>query len=362
MGAVKILPKHLVAGMIIAEDIFSSSNEKIVAKNTIVNPKIISKLTLFSNQEISVLIPKALADRMTAEDPKLANANKLRNTLEFKKFKRNYLNSIDALRSAFESFIQNPNKGIKQEEAMAAIDELIRESGNSMHTFDMLHAMRDYDDLTYVHSMNVALICHAIGNWIGFPEEKTRLLTLAGLFHDIGKAKIPSEILNKPSALTDEEYVIMKKHPVLGYQLVANTQLDNSIKEAVLSHHERYNGTGYPRGLTGAQIGEFASIVAIADVYDAMTSNRSYRERICPFDVVAELESDGYEKFDSAVLLPFLKHIVQSYINAPVLLSNSLVGEVIMINPDHLSMPIVKVDNQFFDLSRQRDIKIRNLL
>ena len=348
--------------MIIADDIYSSTREKIVAKNTILNPKTISKLKLFTNQEIPVLIPQALAERMAAENPELLHANKIKESLDFKKFNKQYQKTIDTIHSVLDSLMDSPEKTLEQEQMLSYIEGLLVESGNSMHTFDMLHCMRDNTDLTYVHSVNVALICNSIAAWLNYSPEDTKMLTLAGLLHDIGKKQIPTLILNKSGELSAEEYALIKKHPIYGYQMVAEFPIDNRIKDAILSHHERYDGSGYPRGLSGDQISDFAKIVAIADVYDAMTSKRIYRESVCPFDVVATLESDGYSKYDPQFLLTFLKHIVQSYINAPVLLSNSLIGSVVMINPDHLSKPIVKVGERFYDLSKEKELFIRSLL
>ena len=144
--------------------------------------------------------------------------------------------------------------------------------------------MRDVDDLTYVHSMNVALIASVIGKWMGYNQEKIKVLTLAGLMHDIGKLLIPEKILNKPGNLTDNEYEIMKKHVNLGYEQVKNKFMPMSVKEAILLHHEKCDGTGYPFGLKSDKIPETAKIIAIADVYDAMTSSRIYRAPICPFE------------------------------------------------------------------------------
>lgn len=362
MDVVYISVNRITTGMISVEDIYSSGHEKLAAKNTILNSKIITKLKLHGIEKIPVLIPNNLIDHPAEDNPNNAHVNKIKSSLEFKKFKKNYLAMIDSLKNTFSDILSDPHKCGTPEQMLAGMNAILSECGNSMHTFDMLHCMREYDDLTYVHSLNVALICHSFAAWLNFSEEDSKLLTLAGLLHDIGKIKIPEEIITKPSRLSDEEYKTMKTHTLLGAQMVANTDLDVRIKEAILSHHERCNGSGYPRGLTSNQIGTFAKAVAIADVYDAMTSNRVYRDGICPFDVVEDLEKEGYTKYDPAYLIPFLKHIVQSYINAPVLLSNTLVGEVVMINNDHLSRPIVKVDNQFFDLSKKSEIKIRSLL
>ena len=131
---------------------------------------------------------------------------------------------------------------------------------------------------------------------------------------------------------------------------------------AALLHHERCDGSGYPSSLTADGIPTLAKIIAIADVYDAMTARRSYRKEICSFDVISEFENSGYQKYDTSLLLPFLTSIAQSHINNQVRLSNSLVGTIVMINQHKLSKPVVNIDGTFIDLSKEKDITILTLL
>jgi putative nucleotidyltransferase with HDIG domain len=361
MSVVNISPNQVLPGMIIADDVISGDGIKLVTRNTIVNEKIVVKLKMGNIKHLSVFIPQSLADRISADDPIFAKANKLKSSPQFKIFEKEYLASTDALKGVFSDIVMKHKASYEVKDLLSSIDNVLKECENSMTTFEMLHCMRDYDDLTYVHSLNVSLICHSFAKWLNLSEDDINAVTAAGLLHDIGKTMIPIDIIGKPGKLTAEEYGEIKKHPILGYQLIMDAPLDARIKEAVLSHHERMNGTGYPRGLKDGQIGDFAKIVSITDVYDAMTATRVYRGPICPFDVVERMESDGYSMYDAKYLLTFLQHIAQSYINSPVLLTNSLRGEVIMINKSHLSRPVVKVEDQFFDLSSM-DVKVKCLL
>ena len=126
--------------------------------------------------------------------------------------------------------------------------------------------MREYDDETYVHSMNVALICNIFARWLRMSEEEIAKATTSGLLHDIGKIKIPDSILKKPDKLTKQEFNIIKRHPQEGYRLLLDSKLDEDVLNAVLMHHERCDGSGYPFGLMANQIGTYAKMVAIADV------------------------------------------------------------------------------------------------
>ena len=156
---------------------------------------------------------------------------------------------------------------------------LLKETRNSIEMFDMLHNMRSVDDSIYAHSLNVALITGMLGKWLKMSKEDFDLLILAALLHDIGKAKIPPEILNKPGKYTDEEFALVRKHPTLGYEILLQyPRLDNRVKNAALMHHERCDGSGYPQNLKGTEIDDFAQIIAIADVYDALVSERVYKK------------------------------------------------------------------------------------
>lgn len=284
----------------------------------------------------------------------------LRNSADFRKFNRTYVDTVNQVEGSFNDVISgnefNPDK------LLAETDRIIRECRNGAHILEMLHGIRNYDDMTFVHSLNVALICNIFAGWLKLSAEDTRILTLAGLLHDIGKLMVPTEILGKADKLTDDEYKIIQKHTTKGYQLLKDQAIDQRIKLAALLHHERCDGSGYPNKFTGEQIDDFAKIVAIADVYDAMTSNRTYRNAICPFDVVENFERDGLLKYDPGYLLIFMERIVESYLHNKVRLSDGREGEVVMINKLALSRPVIRIGNGFVDLSKEPDLTIEEII
>ena len=138
--------------------------------------------------------------------------------------------------------------------------------------------LKRYDKSTYEHSINVAILSMLIAEDIGKTQKEVGEIGLTGLLHDIGKYNIPLRILNKPGKLTAEEYETMKTHSLIGYQMVANIDLSSDIKNGILQHHERLNGSGYPYGLSSSQIHPYARIIAVADVFDALMSKRSYKD------------------------------------------------------------------------------------
>lgn len=350
---------QLIPGMIVAEDVFTSRRERVLSRNTIISPKIIAKLKLSSIKEIMVYIPKNLAVTLPTTD---AKTNELKNTVEFKKFKKFYTESVDLLKSCMMGMLGYSTDKIDTDVLLLSVSNILKECRSSLRTFDMLQCMKECDDIVYVHSMNVTLICASFATWLNFSSSDMQQLLLAGMLHDIGKLRIPQEIIHKPNALTEQEYMMIQQHPSLGYDVLKDKSLDPRVLDAVLMHHERCDGSGYPKKLTSNEITTFPKIIAIADVYDAMTTNRAYRNGICPFEVIRNFENEGYQKYDVAYLIPFLKSIALAYINSTVRLSNSLTGEVVMINNHALSKPIVKVDNHFFDLSKEKDLQIVSVL
>ena len=360
MNILTIHVSQLVPGMIVAEDVYTPRKERILSRNTIISPKSILKLKLNAIKDITVCVPKNLTQQFPSED--IGKSNELKASVEFKKFKKYYTACTDQLKANFNGILGYSNEPLVPSLLLNSVNDLLKESRNSLRTFDMLQAMRDYDDIVYVHSLNVALICSSFASWLNFSPEDMQQLLLAALLHDIGKLKIPLEIIRKPSSLTEEEYTIIKQHPVLGYELIKQLPLDSRVKDAVLMHHERCDGSGYPGKRSNNEIAPFASIIAIADVYDAMTANRSYRNGICPFEVISNFEKEGYQKYDAKYLLPFLESLALAYMNATVRLNNSLIGEIVMINKQSLSRPIVKVENQFFDLSKEKNLEIIRVL
>jgi putative nucleotidyltransferase with HDIG domain len=186
--------------------------------------------------------------------------------------------------------------------------------------------------------------------------------TSCGLFHDIGKMKVPEEILKKPGKLTPREFNVIKRHPLDGYNLLDQAGLGEEIKDAALMHHEKCDGSGYPYGFRADKIPYFAKMVTIVDIYDAMTSRRVYRDPICPFDVIEQFVQDGFDKYDTDLILTFLKNVSNSFIGQRVRLNNGVEGEVVFIPTEHLSRPTIKCHNNFIDLTVHKDIRIASVI
>lgn len=343
-------------GMIAANDIYTASNQLIITRGTLLNEKVITKLRFYNVYGLNVYQKQG---EENAKEESYIDA--LRNSQDFRKFNQTYVETVNKVADNFTGIICGDEQ-INVDQLFEETNRILHEGRNGAHVLEMLHGIRNYDDLTYVHSMNVSLICNIFAGWLKLSSEETKKLTLAGLLHDIGKMLIPKEIITKQGKLSENEYEIIKSHTIKGYQVLKDIPVDISVKYAALMHHERQDGSGYPNGFNASQVHEYAKIIAIADVYDAMTSNRSYRKAFCPFDVVENFEQEGFLKYDPKYLMIFLERIVESYLHNLVRLSDGREGEVVMINKLSLSRPMVKVGEIFVDLSKEHNLTIEAII
>ncbi len=356
----RILVRDLVPDMVLQEDVYSADDTLILPKGTKLTDKQITALSFYTVQSVKVTEETSEIKPPSQEEIEDTYSERIRNSVEFKVFEKKFEQSIGSLRKSLSDLVAKRAVNINSLYVEPA--RLVASNPSGIHMFDMLHNMRLFDDPTYVHSLNVSLICNVFGRWLGLPYQDVKTLTLCGLMHDVGKMKVPDQIIGKPARLTEEEFAIIKRHALEGYYMLKDMDIDNHIKMTALMHHERCDGTGYPSRLTTEQIDPFARIVAIADVYDAMTSARVYRGPICPFKVIEIFEEEGLSKYDPKYILTFLHYITDTYMNNSVELSNGKVGKIVMINKLDLARPLVKTSEGYVDLYEERDISIEKII
>lgn len=219
--------------------------------------------------------------------------------------------------------------------------------------------LREHDDYTFHHSVSVGVIATLLGSWLGLSEEELAQLASAGSMHDLGKAFISIKILNKPGRLSPEELELMKKHPSLGYELLAKHFGPEAVPARVaFEHHERIDGRGYPMGVKSGETLLLSRIVAVADVFHAMTSDRVYRPRQAQFVALAQLREEGFGSLDPRVVQVFLGHVVPLSIGRRVRLSNGSVGTVILAREQDPTRPIVQVGPAFVDLAQETGLAL----
>ncbi|MDO5292418.1 MAG: HD-GYP domain-containing protein [bacterium] len=359
----QVLVHNLVPGMTVGKDVYAENDLLLTPAGAKLTNHTISSLLLHSILSVYIKEEPVSEKREPVKKPNMQKSSlAFTETKEFQRFSKNFKNTTESLKGQINDVVTK-NASFSPDLLLTQTSELFSQDMTTICLFDMLHHMRHYDDSTYVHCINVALICNVFGKWLELPQKEIEVLTLCGLLHDIGKLDIPDSIVKKAGKLTPDEYKVIQRHPYKGYLLLKDhAELDPRIAQAALLHHERCDGTGYPTGCSRNRITDFALIVSIADVYDAMTSERVYREALSPFKVIKILQDEGVQKYDTHYFLTFLHQIVNSYVNSDVLLSDGTKAHVIYINKMDLSRPVVKTASSIIDLSKERTLEIEAML
>lgn len=242
------------------------------------------------------------------------------------------------------------------------IDPLLNDLENNPELALKIWQIESADFYTYEHSVKVCLLSVLFAKWLNKPQVYLDEIGRTGLLHDIGKCNIPNEILNKPDVLSGDEFRVMKTHATLGYVLLSATkELNGNILKGILHHHESFDGQGYPAGLVGKDIPEYSRLVSVVDVFDAMTSNRIYREKMNPFKVLEIMAKSAGISLDPQMTKLFIHHVKQFYIGEKVLLNNGKVAQVIGIN-EVVSRPLIELEGEMIDLSFHTELEIESLI
>lgn len=327
----------VLPGMILGEAILAN-NSIILSDGTILNHLIIERLNNLGIRNIKILEP--------------VNSD----IADFKYIHIEITNTLSKSFNHIRYFKEVPLPELSHL-AEQTIDGLMKSSS----VLNQLAKIGGQNDYTFSHSVNVGIIGGILAKWLGFNQSLLREVVLAGFLHDVGKTQIPLEILDKPGDLSLSEMELIKAHSTLGYQLVQSSlSITEAAKLAILQHHERIDGSGYPLGLKEEGISYLAKIIAIADIYSALNLNRPYRKAITPFLAMDELSNEMFSgKIDPTVCTLFLSHLQESLVGTHVKLSTGETGEVIYINRSSCTQPVVKIDNnRYLDLSEKTSISI----
>lgn len=333
------------SGMILGKDVISASGKIILAKDAVLTQLMIERLLEWGCRTVHIF-----------EESKPLLKDKQQCYMD------EHAEIVKSLGDAFKKTRHFKEVPISQMNEIAAstIKRLL--SFNSVISF--LHMINSKDEYTFRHSLNVAVIAGVVGKWLLFDNAQLKDLVLAGLLHDIGKTRIPLRILNKPGKLTQKEMDVMKQHSRLGYELIIQEkEISTAVKQAILQHHERLDGSGYPKNLLKNDISQIASIIAVADTYDAMTSHRIYRNALTPFLVMEELLQEMFGKLDAEICMLFISNTKEALLGSKVRLSNGTEGQIIFMNRQNTIEPIVRTaDGRCIDLKNEQNIEILDFI
>ena len=331
-------------GMVLAAPVLSDAGRVIVNEGVPLTEAMLLNMKTWNVSSLSVWGDQELPKQFSAEH-----------------FENEYVGTVQLIDNAFASmrFAGELPLAEMKEVVIGSVINMAEMVGAIHH----LHSMNRLGEYTLHHSVDVSVICGVLGKWLGYQGDALRDIILAGLLHDIGKTQVPLALLSKPEKLTPAEMIKMKQHSELAIALLQKTgAVSKDIIAAIAQHHERMDGSGYPNGLRGDAIHPYARILAVADFYDAVTSERPYQHKESPFTAARMIAGDMYDKLDTATSATFLEHLRDQFIGSQVQLSDGRLAEVIMIGGDYTFQPVVKTeDGKFVDISRAPSLKISQL-
>ncbi len=277
------------------------------------------------------------------------------------RFMMDYERDVSSTKQLFQDI--SSGKRLNMDAANEIVNTLSHKSNDNQNIISSIMQVRSLDEYTYYHSLNVSMLCMLIGRWLRLDDENIRNLAQAGLLHDIGKSQISPEILNKPGRLTDSEFAEMKHHSEYGYSLLSGiSEIPPEVSIAILTHHEKEDGSGYPMGLTGDKLNLYSKIITVADIFDAMTANRTYKKKDTPLKVFELMQHGSFGVLDPVVLNVFLENVTNYYLGARVKLNTGETGNIVFMNKMDFSRPVVQVDDHYVDTGVSKTVRIMEFM
>lgn len=340
---------ELKPGMILGEDVVHHGRV-IYPADTKLDEVIIAKLNRYSVMCVSV---KENVDLAATHHEKLRYDN------GFRLFELQYTIALQSYKFFMQNFFTTGTK-IDDNALLSIYYDLNAKISSGAVLLDYLYNMTpNEDEVTYTHCLTSALLAGTIADWLTMNEEARKTMILCGFYYDIGKLLLPAELLWKPGELTPEERAIVKKHPEMGYDLIKNLNLNQHVKNSVIMHHERLDGSGYPYHLSGSSVDKYARYMAIVDAYIAMAAPRSYRSAFTPLRILANFE-ENMSKYDTELLIPIMKRIADAQIGTKVRLNDDTEWEVLIIHPGKFSRPLLRNDkNEILNLIEHPELALK---
>lgn len=366
--------KDLKPGMILAQDVFDHQSGTVYLKRGVrlseqairrldaVYPK--DLIYVYKKQESLQIISTVELEndqkrRLKSDQIEMMAERKLKQ--KRKSVNRELNEMSDVIRNSIYNLNINMESPRTKEHINDLSKKLISEFDNYPQILENVMMARHIDDYLYRHSVNVSAISVMIGKWMGLEDDEMEILAKAGILHDIGKIKVDQDVLNKPGKLTKDEFDMIKKHSAYGYEMIKELDyVGTDVSLAVLMHHEKEDGSGYPLGFTSNKISRYAKILAVADIFDAMTSNRVYHRKKSPFEVLEMFQKNSFGYLDLETVMVFIKNFANYYIGTKVVLNDGQIGKIVRIDINNITKPLLHLDNGFVDMNDQSEIMIQD--
>lgn len=360
MDATYMYISEIMPGKVVAEDIFANTKHSIIPKNTKINFEHlhvlkafnISRVLIFKDEEVPA--PTEINGREEIIDVPVPAISP---------FFRYYEEGVAYVKKEFQNWQAGARIDItKIRNIMLPLLEIVLAERSYIYDLNSYSTPQDY---VYHHCIATGLISSMIVQKIGYDRGTAIQMALAGMLADCGMAKVPARVRDKKTALSEQEFLEIRKHPNYSYQMVKDlTAMKTDMKKAIYYHHERLDGSGYPEGNRDANVLFYSQVIAVGDVFHAMTSERLYRAKQSPFRVIEMIKEEGFGKFDIKVVQALSDIVADLPIGTKVELSNMEHAEVMFINPYAPTRPLVKLysTKEIIDLATIRQLYISRIL
>lgn len=350
-------------GNIIAEDIFSNTKYPIIFKNTKITDEILYILKAFQIFKVPILLEVSERKLHQKEEGSPDNRVGLVGPDPFVTFEKKYHDAVEEFKKVF--FDWESGSKIDITKVRGIILPLVEKALVEQTILYKLNSLSNTKDYLFHHCIATGLISAFITQKLGYERGFILQMAVTGTLADCGMARIPHHIREKKESLTEHEFLLIRQHPLFSFKMIENLPaMKEAMRLAIYQHHERLDGSGYVEGLKLGKISIFSQIIAVADTFHAMTSERVYRSKESPFKVIEMINESGFGKFDIKVVQALVNLIAGLPIGTNIELSNQDIGEIMYINSFAPTRPLVKITNtgEIIDLSKHRSIYISKVI
>lgn len=338
--AVRINPEYLNGDMHLAASVLNVYGEKIATEGTKLTPSLISRILISGVNYVYVY---GEAKSMSA--PVLHEV-------------------VDADRTEFAGEFDRVAQGgkIDQDNIVDIVTSSIRNAMQLGGVEMYLDALRQKSEYTYTHCMAVSILCNQFGKWLNLTGSEHYDLMVASSLHDIGKLNVDTNIIEKKGLLLPHERAAIEEHVLHASKILDDVRISERIKRAIMQHHEKMDGTGYPLGLRAGEISTYGSILAIVDCYDALISKRSYRDAMSPFSALEIMSKEKFATFRFDLFEKFAEKVAYAHLGAEVELTDGTTGEIVFINPSKFETPMIRTaKGDIVDMMTNPRVKIERI-
>jgi HD-GYP domain-containing protein (c-di-GMP phosphodiesterase class II) len=351
-----IIPvSQLKYGDRLSEDVLTSSDHVLFYKRRMIEEKELEILNAFMITNVSIE-PRQGGEQPVAEE-QVKTIDRSKSSMLFYK---EYDKTLQLLKRVFNLAYTGGSFPILEIRHHA---ESLLSQIDSYNILTYSPRNLNIQEYVYHNSIQVSLTSYILARWHGFLQKDLIPIALGGLLYNIGNAKIDPTILEKPTKLTSSEFEEMKKHTIYGYQVLKSVPaINDGVKFCALQHHEREDGSGYPLGLKGEKIHPYAKVIAIADMFHSMTSNRQHQQAASPYLVLEQLYKESFGKLDPALVQTFIQKATQFLNGTLVKLSDNRIGEIVFTEQVNPTRPMVNVNGTIINLAKERQLYIKSIV